>query len=189
MGFWMLVTSTHWLMKLSRNTIPTAVCNKCLGGNHWRSPPRSLWATALTVRGLLFTVPMWTITATTGRRTIGNAADNVCIALWGFCPLFSRCHAVFRQPLPRSMDRTKRTSCVASAISRSHSCRLLLVGPSEEHRLRPTMNMREELWNYTEAVGTTIRNMPDVLKRTRKSWCKRAQLCIDCNGGPFQHVL
>jgi hypothetical protein len=132
MGWW---KSTF----LSRNTIQTAVCNKCLGGNNWRSPPRSLWATALTVKGLLFTVSMWKITATTGRHTTGNTAENAGTAWWGFCPFFSRCHAVFRQPLPRSTDRTKRTSCVASAITRSHSCRLLLVGPSEEHRLRPTM--------------------------------------------------
>jgi hypothetical protein len=117
----------------SRNTILTAICNNFLGGN-WRSPPRSLWATASTIRSLQFTAPMWTITVTTGR-----SPDNVGTTLWGSCPFFSRCHAVFRQPLSRSMDRTKRTSCVASAITRSHSCRLLLVGPSEKHRLRPTM--------------------------------------------------
>jgi hypothetical protein len=103
MGFWILVTSTHWLMKLSRNTIPTAVCNKCLGENNWRSPPRSSWAIASTIRGLLFAVPT-SITAATGRRAIGNAADNVGTECWGSCPFFSRCHAIFRQPLPRSME-------------------------------------------------------------------------------------
>jgi hypothetical protein len=54
MRFWILVTSTHELMKstfVSRSSIPTAVCSKCLGRNNWCSPPRSLWATASTIRG------------------------------------------------------------------------------------------------------------------------------------------
>jgi hypothetical protein len=57
MGFSILVTSTHGLMKnptfLSRCTIPAAICNNCLCGNNWRSP-RSLRAIASTVRGLVF---------------------------------------------------------------------------------------------------------------------------------------
>jgi hypothetical protein len=66
--------------------------------------------------------------------------------------------AVFRQLLPMSMDRTKRSHRVASAITRSHSCRHTLAGPSEVHRSQPT-----ELWNAIEAAGTTISYMPDVI--------------------------
>jgi hypothetical protein len=50
-------------------------------------------------------------------------------------------------------------------------------------------NTRDELWNAIEEAGRTIRNMPDVFQRTRNSWRNRAQLCIDCNGGRFQHLL
>jgi hypothetical protein len=78
------------------------------------------------------------------RNTIPRIVYNKCLggnnwrfplmSLWrcSCSPLFSRYHAIFRQPLSRSMDRTKRTSCVASAITRSHSYRLQLVGPSVE---------------------------------------------------------
>jgi hypothetical protein len=42
-------------------------------------------------------------------------------AMWvlhdgALCP-FLQCYTVYRQPLPMSMDRTKRTSCVASVIT------------------------------------------------------------------------
>jgi hypothetical protein len=50
-------------------------------------------------------------------------------------------------------------------------------------------NPRDELWNAIEAAVTTIRNMPDIFQQTRNSWRNGAQLCFDCNGRPFQHVL
>jgi hypothetical protein len=122
------------------------------GGNNWRSPPRFSWATTSAIRSFLFTVSIWKIIASTGRRTIGNEADNVGTAWWGSCPFFSQCHVVFRQPLPRSMDRTKLVSCVASAITRSRSCWLPRVGPSEELVYAQRCNTRDELWN---AVNNT----------------------------------
>jgi hypothetical protein len=81
----------------------------------------------------------WRITTTTGWRTIDNAADNTGTAWWGSCPLFLWSHAIYRQPLPRLMHRMKRTSYMAPAITQSHFFVFLFVGPSEDHRLRPTI--------------------------------------------------
>jgi hypothetical protein len=75
---------------------------------------------------------------------------------WSSCPFFSRCDAVFRQPLPRSMDRTERTNCVASAITHSHSCHLLLGGGGLTFltNLR-SRHLRIFLW-ITSIVGLNI---------------------------------
>jgi hypothetical protein len=117
---------------------PTAVCNTCLDGNNWRPSPRFLWATASTIRGFLFAVYIATITSYRARYHWQRGRQwGYC--MMGFCLFFSQCHAVFRQLLSRSIEMTKRTSCVVYAITRAHTCRLLLVGTSEEHPFHPTM--------------------------------------------------
>jgi hypothetical protein len=117
-----------------REIIPATVCNICLTGNNWL-PPQVLMRSRLDYQGPTIYSSIRKMTATTGRRTFGNAAGSVGTVWWDSCPFFSPYKAVLRQPL----RRTKRTSCVASAITRSHICRLLLVRPSEEHLLRATM--------------------------------------------------
>jgi hypothetical protein len=47
----------------------------------------------------------------------------------------------------------------------------------------------DELWNDTEAAGMTIRKWLDIFQRFMNFWLNRAQLRIDCNGGPFQQLL
>jgi hypothetical protein len=188
MGFWIHTGSWKFTL-LSRNTIPTAVFNKCLGGNNWRSPPTSLWAITSTIRGLLFVVPTSTITAITGRHTVGNAADNVGNACWGSCPFFSRCHAVFRQPLPRLMEGRNGPAVWPPRSPDLTTADFYLWGHLKSVVYAQWCSTRDELWNAIEAAGTTIRNMPDVFQRTRNSWRNRAQLRADCNGGPFQHLL
>jgi hypothetical protein len=90
------------------------------------------------------------------------------------------------------MDRTKRTSCVASAITRSHSRRLLLVVPSVEHRLRPTTWHSERAVEcHRSGLERPMRHHAYVFQRTRNYWRKRSQssqLCIDYNRGLFQHL-
>jgi hypothetical protein len=43
----------------------------------------------------------------------------------------------------------------------------------------------DELWNDTEAAGMTTGNMTDIFRLFRNFWLNRAQLCIDCDGGPL----
>jgi hypothetical protein len=164
--------------------IIAAVCNKYFGGNIWRFPPKSL-CEAARLSGISYLQFLSEQFASTGRCTIGNAADNVGIAWWGSCPFFSLHHSVFRQPLTRLIYRTKWTSCVASVITKSLSCRLLIVGLPEDIVYSQRCNKLDELLNAIEAAGTTIRNLTDVFQQTRKPWRRRTQLCIDCNGGPF----
>jgi hypothetical protein len=62
------------------------------------------------------------------------------------------------------------------------------------------MYTRDKLWHTLEVaemmmiiiivivvvvIIIIIMNLPDVFQRIRNSWNNRAQLCIDCNGGPF----
>lgn len=93
MGFWILIGSTYGLKKVhipfKKPDSPSAVCSKCLRGNNWWSLPWPYWFTLSPIEGLLFTVSVWTVTATTGLCAIGNAADGVNTALWGSYPFFS----------------------------------------------------------------------------------------------------
>jgi hypothetical protein len=128
-------------------------------------------------QGLLFTVFIWKVTATTGRQTIGIVAENVGTAWWGPCQFFSWCSVVFRLPLPMQVDRKKWTSCgrlrspdVSSADSHLWSH---LVGTVYAQ----WCNMWDELWNAIEAAGMTVCNTSDVLQWTRGSWCS-GTVCV-----------
>lgn len=100
----------------SRNTVPAAVYNKYLGRNNCCCPLRFPWASTLTIRGFLFAVYIWTVTAATGQ-----------------CAIF---HDVM---LARPIDSMKWTSCVTFIITHLHYCWLLLVRPCKEHCLFPKM--------------------------------------------------
>jgi hypothetical protein len=86
--------------------IPTAVCNTRLRRNTWRSPPRSLWATVSTIRDLKFTVycNCWTMYNWQGGRQCG-------FCMMGCCQFFTWRHTIFRQPVPKSMDRKTVLLC------------------------------------------------------------------------------
>jgi hypothetical protein len=171
----------------SRNTIPTSDCNKCLGENYWRFPPKSLGATSSTIRGLLFTMYIRRVAETTGRRTIGNAQKK-----W---VKHDGAPAHSSRDVMRYLDSHYPGQC----IGRNGP----VVWPPQSPDLTPAdfylrghlkcifyaqrCNKRDELWNSIEVAGTTIRNMPGGFQRTRNPWRNKARLCIDCNDGPFQY--
>jgi hypothetical protein len=179
---WPANKSTWKSTLLSRNPIPTAVCNMCLDGNSWRPSPRFLWATASTIRGFLFSVYITTITTITGRRTIGNASESEGTAWWG--SVFSSRNAMryFRHLLLRSIERTKKANCVVSAITRAHSCDFYLWGHLKSILFAQRCNTLQELWNANEAAVTLICSMSDVFQRARNSWFSCSLYALT-NGG------
>jgi hypothetical protein len=105
---------------LSWNMIPIAVCSKYSSGNNCHLG--SYKPLLLIIRCPLFTLSIWTITTAVGQRTIALAMWQTVSTVWsGSCPFFLWCHAAFRQPPPRSVDRMKWTSCLAFTVTQSIS--------------------------------------------------------------------
>lgn len=72
-------------------------------------------------------------------------------AALGHCPR----DAMRYQPL--SMDRVKRTSCVASAVTRLHSYQLMPVGHLKTIICTQRCNTRDKLWNGIGWMAGTVR--------------------------------
>lgn len=62
-----------------------------------------------------------------------------------------------------------------------------LWGHIKEYVYKEQINTREELEErITEAIATIT---PEMIIKTTNSLLRRAQLCIDCNGGHFEQLL
>lgn len=48
---------------------------------------------------------------------------------------------------------------------------------------------QEELRNRIEEAAATMRGRPDAIRRARESWIRRAECCIQQNGGHFEQLL
>ena len=48
---------------------------------------------------------------------------------------------------------------------------------------------QEELRHRIIEAGATIRNNPDAIRRAQLSWFRRAELCIQQNGGHIEQLL
>jgi hypothetical protein len=157
MGFWISITSTHGLIKytlISRN-IQTAVYNKCLSENNWQSPLMSLWASTLTVRGLLSQFLS---------KQLLQLLDDVRLAMWqkmwvlhNGAPAHSSCNVMWYLDshcpwewigLPWSHDLTTSDFYFCGHLNKivhPHWC-----------------NMQDKLWNAFEVAGMATCNMPDI---------------------------
>jgi hypothetical protein len=51
------------------------------------------------------------------------------------------------------------------------------------------INTQEELRNRITEAAETMKNTPNVMRRARKEWIRRAKTCIDKNGGHFEQLL
>jgi hypothetical protein len=129
------------------------------------------------------------ITSNTKECTSGNATSCVVYAWCSFCPSYSRRKAAFGHSLPRPMDRTKRTGFVASAITRSHTCRLLPVGPFEGHSFREKNQHTGRALAFDSSGCDNSTTHPRNFLAYQKFWRHRARLCIQTNGECFQKVL
>jgi hypothetical protein len=96
-------------------------------------------------------------------------------------------YGIYKHQLTRSMDRTKHTSCVAPAITRSHFCRFILVGAIR----RTSFNPSDAGWDVKRHWRGWEDNTQvlDVLQMTTDSWRSMAQLCVGSNDGPFQNLF
>jgi hypothetical protein len=118
---------------LSRNAILKEVCNKCLGGNNWRSP-RTFWATTLTIYSFClnnyrnyWTIYHWQCSTQCGYCKKGTPA-HYC------CDVMRYLHSHY----PSQWIAWNDWLC-GLYNTQSHSCQLLPMEPSEEQCLCPKM--------------------------------------------------
>ena len=52
-----------------------------------------------------------------------------------------------------------------------------------------SIGTQEELRNRIVEAAATIKGSPDIIRRAREAWIRRAECCIEQNGGHFEQLL
>jgi hypothetical protein len=161
--------------------VSLVIRNNCLGRNNLWPSHRSLWATVTMIGCLLYVVPS---------EQLPQLLEDVLLAM-------QQTTWVLHDGNPAILDITW---CINNHITgRWIGWNRPVVWPSQSPGLTPAdfsvwcLMKRSFMpnggtWDTAEAAGTVC-NVPDVFQWTTSSWGNRAELCIDCNGGPFQYLL